>query len=157
MVKALEARGLHVHPRWGCSGYRIDLAVESHHGDLFLAVETDGPSYYSGPTARDRERLRQEVLTKLGWKVHRTWSADWVRDPDGEADRIVRAVEKAPIPTTIEEDMTPSIEIIDCTEALRMHREMFSPRRKFCRIVPALPKGPDPCHIKRSIGNNMRI
>ena len=141
MVKALEARGLHVHPRWGCSGYRIDLAVESHHGDLFLAVETDGPSYYSGPTARDRERLRQEVLTKLGWKVHRTWSADWVRDPDGEADRIVRAVEKAPIPTTIEEDMTPSIEIIDCTEALEdASGDVLTQAQSSVEIVPALPR-----------------
>ena len=95
MVKALESRGLNVHPRWGCSGYRIDLAVEKGDGTLALAVETDGPSYRSGPTARDRERLRQEALSKLGWKVHRTWSSDWVRDPEGEAERIVRAAEAA--------------------------------------------------------------
>jgi len=97
MVRALEARGLRAHPRWGCSGYRVDLAVEDAHGRMVVAVETDGPTYRSGPTARDRERLRQETLAKLGWTVHRTWSSDWVRDPDGEADRIARAVESASV------------------------------------------------------------
>ena len=94
MVEALESQGLKVLPRWGCSGYRIDLAVETD-GKMALAVETDGPSYRSGPTARDRERLRQEMLSKLGWTVHRTWSSDWVRDPEGEIERIVRAAKGA--------------------------------------------------------------
>ena len=94
MVAALESKGLKVLPRWGCSGYRIDLAVE-HAGTMALAVETDGPSYRSGPTVRDRERLRQEMLAKLGWTVHRTWSSDWVRDPEGEVERIVQAAKGA--------------------------------------------------------------
>ncbi|HOB38453.1 MAG: DUF3320 domain-containing protein [Methanomassiliicoccaceae archaeon] len=103
MVKALEQKGLKVLPRWGCSGYRIDLAVEGANGDMSLAVETDGASYRSGPTARDRERLRQEMLVKLGWTVHRTWSSDWVRDPDVEVERIVRAAKAARSREIVEE------------------------------------------------------
>ena len=106
MVEALESSGLKVLPRWGCSGYRIDLAVESD-GKMALAVETDGPSYRSGPTARDRERLRQEMLAKLGWTVHRTWSSDWVRDPEGEIERIVRAAKDASEMQEAIEDMVP--------------------------------------------------
>jgi very-short-patch-repair endonuclease len=36
--------------------------------------------YPSAITIRDRDRLRQEVLEKLGWKIHRIWSTDWFRD-----------------------------------------------------------------------------
>ena len=94
IMEELERVGLKVHPQWGCSGYRIDLAIESD-GKMIMALETDGASYRSWPTTRDRERLRQEMLLKLGWEVYRTWSSDWVRDPEGEIERIVHSVEEA--------------------------------------------------------------
>lgn len=39
--------------------------------------------------ARDRDRLRQEVLEGLGWTIVRVWSTDWVRNPGRQIDRIV--------------------------------------------------------------------
>ncbi|MFD1330583.1 DUF3320 domain-containing protein [Methylopila musalis] len=76
---ALEARGWTVHPQVGVSGFRIDLGVV--HPDwpgLYLAgVECDGATYHSSATARDRDRLREMVLTSLGWRIRRVWSADW--------------------------------------------------------------------------------
>ena len=47
---------------------------------MVLAIEADGASYHSSPTARDRDRLRQEQLERLGWTFHRIWSADWFHD-----------------------------------------------------------------------------
>ena len=125
MIEALEKRGLTVHPRWGCSGYRIDLAVENRDGDMTLAVETDGPSYRSWPTARDRERLSEEALSKLGWSVHRTWSSDWVRDPEGEVCRIASAIEasstmidsRSEVPGV--QDITPSFQDPASEEAVQ--------------------------------------
>jgi very-short-patch-repair endonuclease len=66
----------------GCSGYRIDLAIASKDcpGEFLLGIECDGASYHSSPTARDRDRLRQQVLEKLGWRIHRIWSTAWFRD-----------------------------------------------------------------------------
>lgn len=37
---------------------------------------------HSSATARDRDRLRQEQLERLGWRFHRIWSTDWFNDPD---------------------------------------------------------------------------
>ncbi|NJL60956.1 MAG: DUF559 domain-containing protein [Methylacidiphilales bacterium] len=45
-----------------------------------LGIECDGASYHNTPTARDRDRLRQQVLEKLGWNIHRIWSTDWFRN-----------------------------------------------------------------------------
>ncbi|RCV63106.1 Very-short-patch-repair endonuclease [Methanophagales archaeon] len=46
-------------------------------------------------TTRDRDRLRQEVLERLGWRIHRIWSTDWNRNPKRAVERILNAVAKA--------------------------------------------------------------
>jgi very-short-patch-repair endonuclease len=75
----------------GCSGYRIDLAVchNDRPGEFLLGIECDGASYHSSPTARDRDRLRQQILENLGWKIHRIWSTDWFRNKPEQIDRLV--------------------------------------------------------------------
>ena len=93
----LTAAGLNVVPQVGCSGYRIDFAV--HHPDdparFVLAVEADGASYHSSRTARDRDRLRQEHLERLGWRFCRIWSTDWFNDHTPEVDRVLEAYSAA--------------------------------------------------------------
>src|SRR5271170_5991727 len=42
-----------------------------------LAVECDGATYHRALWARERDRMRQEVLENMGWKFHRIWSTDW--------------------------------------------------------------------------------
>ena len=71
--------GMSVHPQVGCGGFRIDLALvdPARPGRYLLGVECDGATYHSSPTARDRDRLRQEVLESLGWVICRIWSTDW--------------------------------------------------------------------------------
>ena len=91
----LSAVGLDVVPQYGCSGYRIDFALRypSKPGQFALAVEADGASYHSSPTARDRDRLRQEHLERLGWRFCRIWSTDWFNDHRREVDRVRTAFE----------------------------------------------------------------
>ena len=93
---ALERSGHSVHRQIGCSKYRIDLAVIDPRapGRYLLGVECDGATYHSSKTARDRDRLRQEVLESLGWKIHRVWSTDWIRQPDKEFGRLLRRIEE---------------------------------------------------------------
>ncbi len=97
VLDKLAAAGLSVVPQYGCSGYRIDFAIchPTRPGQFALAVEADGAAYHSSPTARDRDRLRQEHLERLGWRFCRIWSTDWFSDHQREVDRVLVAYEKA--------------------------------------------------------------
>jgi len=59
-----------------------------------LGIECDGASYHSGRSARDRDRLRQEILENLGWKIHRIWSTDWFKSRDSEIKRLLQRIEQ---------------------------------------------------------------
>jgi very-short-patch-repair endonuclease len=93
----LTGAGHKVHLQVGASGYRIDLAVchPKRPGEYVLAVECDGATYHSSPTARDRDRLRDRTLKAFGWRVHRIWSRDWFRRRNEEITRLFAAVEEA--------------------------------------------------------------
>jgi very-short-patch-repair endonuclease len=87
VARALRDRGYKVVCQVGVSGFRIDLAVlHPQHAKHFLAgIECDGAQYHSSKSARDRDRLRQEVLEGLGWTILRVWSTDWFDNPDHQA------------------------------------------------------------------------
>jgi hypothetical protein len=51
--------------------------------------------YHSSETARDRDRLRQDHLERLGWKFHRIWSTDWFHHRESEVARTVDAFNTA--------------------------------------------------------------
>lgn len=90
VAEQLARRGWVVVPQVGISGFRIDLGVR--HPDLagaYLAgVECDGATYHSAATARDRDKVREQVLTGLGWNILRVWSTDWWFDAVGCASRL---------------------------------------------------------------------
>ena len=62
-----------------------------------LGIECDGASYHRTATARDRDRIRQEVLEELGWRgrLIRIWSTDWIRNPAHQIERIAHAFREA--------------------------------------------------------------
>lgn len=94
---ALSAAGHEVHNQVGVAGFFIDLAVvdPDNPGRYLLGIECDGASYHSAPAARDRDRLRQEILEGHGWTLHRIWSTDWFQRRDAELQRLLDAVEAA--------------------------------------------------------------
>ena len=93
---ALTQRGYIVHSQVGSGGYFIDLAVvdPDHQERYLLAIECDGATYHRAQSARDRDRLRQQVLEGLGWTVHRIWSTDWFRNSDRELARLIEVIEQ---------------------------------------------------------------
>jgi very-short-patch-repair endonuclease len=97
VYRALTARGYSVRPQMGSQGFYIDLAVvdPNQPGRYVLGIECDGAMYHSARSARDRDRLRQQVLEAVGWRLHRIWSTDWLRDPQREMERVVQAIEEA--------------------------------------------------------------
>lgn len=86
----IRAMGYEAVPQVGVAGYFIDIGIRHPNWPygFVLGVECDGASYHSAKSARDRDRLRQEVLEGLGWRFHRIWSTDWFNNPRQEAERI---------------------------------------------------------------------
>ena len=58
----------------------------------FLASNAMARSIHSSRSARDRDRLRQQVLEGHGWIIHRVWSADWYLRPQNELKKIEAAI-----------------------------------------------------------------
>lgn len=86
----LESLGWELVAQVGVSGFRVDIGVR--HPDLegaYLAgVECDGATYHRSATARDRDKVREQVLRGLGWNIVRVWSTDWWFDSQGCAARL---------------------------------------------------------------------
>jgi transcription elongation GreA/GreB family factor len=94
VIDQIKAIGCVAVPQVGVAGYFVDIGVrhpEWPHG-FILGVECDGATYHSAKSARDRDRLRQEILEGLGWKLHRIWSTDWFNNPRQEAERLRQVI-----------------------------------------------------------------
>ena len=90
VAQQIQSMGCEAQPQVGVAGYFIDIGVRHPdwpHGYI-LGVECDGATYHSAKSARDRDRLRQEVLEALGWRLHRIWSTDWFNNPQREAEKL---------------------------------------------------------------------
>ncbi len=97
VLRVLNQHGFTAHSAVGCGEYRIDMAV-LHPQDpqrYILGIECDGAAYERLPTARDRDRLRQEILTRLGWKLHRLWAAEWWADKEAQAAILCQVLSAA--------------------------------------------------------------
>jgi very-short-patch-repair endonuclease len=89
----LATRGYVVDAQVGVTGFFIDVAVRhpSRTGHI-LGIECDGAAYHSSKSARDRDRIRQEVLEAKGWRIHRVWSTDWFQNRANAEARLLDAV-----------------------------------------------------------------
>jgi very-short-patch-repair endonuclease len=104
--EALERHGVRVAARVGVGGYRVDLGVldDAAPGRFVCGIECDGADYRRAETARDRDRLRQQVLEARGWTLHRVWSTDWFKDRPGQVERLLRLVAEARAGAAARED-----------------------------------------------------
>ncbi|WP_048910293.1 DUF3320 domain-containing protein [Streptomyces sp. NRRL WC-3744] len=97
VLAVLRGWGYRVQPQVGVAGYRIDIGVRHPEwpGAYALGIECDGAMYHSSKAARDRDRLREQVLNGLGWRLHRIWGTDWYRGRAAAEQRLREAVEQA--------------------------------------------------------------
>ncbi len=117
---ALHKHGYQVDRQVGTVGFYIDLAVVDPDmpGRYLIGIECDGATYHSSRSARDRDRLREQVLRDRGWQIHRIWSTDWFHRRDDQLKKTIAAIEAAkrsishPQPTTVVTS-TPAIERVN--------------------------------------------
>ncbi len=97
VATALEARGYRVEPQTGAAAFFLDLAVfdPGQPQRQILGIACDGESYRAARWARDRDRLRRQVLEDRGWRIHRIWSYDWLHRPEAELERLLTALAAA--------------------------------------------------------------
>lgn len=123
IARSVSDLGYEVHSGIGGKGYTLDLAVvdPERPAHYLLGIECDGRSYRNARWARDRDRLRDQVLGGLGWILHRIWSTDWFHDADREQRRLAEALESAKTRrASAEAQRADEIRIL---EALRAQRE----------------------------------
>ncbi len=97
VIRTIRSWGYEVQPQVGTAGYRVDIGVKhpDKSGFFALGVECDGWMYHSSKVARDRDRLRQEVLERLGWRIYRIWGTAWYRNRSEQEQRLRAALESA--------------------------------------------------------------
>jgi len=97
VLRVIRRLGYDAVSQVGMAGYRVDIGVRHPHqpGRFAIGIECDGAAYHSSRVARDRDRLRQEVLEGLGWTLHRIWGPAWFRSQDAETKRLRDAIDAA--------------------------------------------------------------
>ena len=97
VAEQLRRHGVELECQVGVAGFFIDLAVidPDQPGRYLLGIECDGATYHSSRWARDRDRLREQVLTDHGWKLYRVWSTDWFQSQDEQLRKLIAFIEDA--------------------------------------------------------------
>lgn len=96
VLQVLQAHGYLGVAQVGVCGYRIDIAVRhpTRPGVFLCGIECDGATYHNARSVRERDRLRQEILEKYGWKLYRIWSTDWFRNPNLQTKQLLRYLQQ---------------------------------------------------------------
>lgn len=134
VAATLRSHGYAVDEQIGVDRFRIDLAVRDpeQEGRFLLGIECDGARYHSARWARERDRLRQDVLERRGWSIHRIWSTDWFQKPESETRRVLAAIADARVRIRSEGDdaVSRSCEQQEATRGKRIvvPRERSAPR-----------------------------
>jgi very-short-patch-repair endonuclease len=95
--RVIGQQGLRWAPQVGVAGYFLDIGVlaPDRKDEFILGIECDGATYHSAKSARDRDRLREEVIRRRGWNIHRIWSTDWFLNQEAEERRLSQALTDA--------------------------------------------------------------
>ena len=90
-------------PQVGAGSFRIDIAVRD-------PTDTGDSSSESLPTASSTAQSQQRAIAIacarkssrniLGWRIHRIWALDWVRNRQAEVERLRDAIERSSVMTT---------------------------------------------------------
>lgn len=128
VMTALREEGFECISQVGVAGFFIDIAVvdPGNPGRYLMGIECDGATYHSAKSARDRDRLRQTILERLGWRIKRIWSTDWFKNPQGELDPIIRELHGLKSPVAPIESVPEVDEIEEIIEEVKSKEAQVS-------------------------------
>jgi very-short-patch-repair endonuclease len=97
VIAFLQQQGYKCEPQVGSVGYFIDIGVynPAKPGQFLFGIECDGAQYHSSRAARDRDRIRENVLARLGWKLYRIWSTHWFTAREKEGQRLLLFIKES--------------------------------------------------------------
>ena len=62
-----------------------------------LGIMLDGDSYRRSANTKDREVAQINVLSGLGWNLHRMWTMDWWDNREKELAKLLQILEEKKI------------------------------------------------------------
>ncbi|MCR5078149.1 MAG: DUF4011 domain-containing protein, partial [Prevotella sp.] len=94
----LEKRGHEATTNVGRSSFKVNVAVcaDGTPGCYVLGILLDGEGYHNTQTTSDREIVQPNALGRLGWRVMRVWSVDWLTHPERVISRIEACLREQP-------------------------------------------------------------
>ncbi|MEM7798205.1 MAG: DUF3320 domain-containing protein, partial [Chloroflexota bacterium] len=94
VAATLNQKGIELTKHVGRGGVEVDIAVHDPKKERYrLALELDGKDYHRADSARDRDRIQQMVLERLGWQVVRLWGHAWHKEREAEEKRLLEQIE----------------------------------------------------------------
>jgi len=90
MKRAFEERGL-VDGEDFVSQYplRHSFILDFAFPEQMVAVEVDGEPWHTGKKNRQRDKIKDEILQKKGWKVIRFWGREVNKDADECVSKVL--------------------------------------------------------------------
>lgn len=97
VAKYLAEYGYKVKRDVGNSDYTVDIAIEHPEVDgcYVAGIECDGDSYQMARTVRDRDHLRVAVMERMGWRMYRVWSTEWVQNEQDAKTKLLNFINEA--------------------------------------------------------------
>ncbi|MCX6641948.1 MAG: DUF4011 domain-containing protein, partial [Candidatus Bathyarchaeota archaeon] len=97
IIEEIQKLGYVTVPLIGESSFKINIGVKTQeeHDRYLMGIILDGEGYRTAATARDRDRLRAQILESMGWKIYRIWSPEWVQRTSTEIKRLQEALKQA--------------------------------------------------------------
>ncbi|MFZ3579161.1 DUF3320 domain-containing protein [Virgibacillus sp. DJP39] len=109
--KLLGEQGYQVETNVGSSEFKVDLAVvdQNNKGQYLAAIQLDGHRYANRITTRDRHKLSENMLEKLGWQVINVWSIEWWHDQEKQMDTVLSQLKEIEENTTMKAETKASL------------------------------------------------
>ncbi|WP_406614172.1 DUF4011 domain-containing protein [Mycoplasma corogypsi] len=127
VVQELEKHNYKIKRNIGISSYKISIGVlnPQNEEEIIMGIDCDGSLYATSKSARDRERLRKQVLNQRGWNIYRIWSKPWYENNEVEVKQLIEKLEQLTLgvkratltgETFVEDDLNAYLDIDQNTD-----------------------------------------
>ncbi len=92
--QSIQALGYVAEPQVTDAGFYISIKTQGSTSEQnsLLTIKCDSVTGEFKETARDRDRIKQDILESMGWRFYHSWSTDWFRNRNNEMQRIEEAI-----------------------------------------------------------------